>query len=83
MSFNVHKIDHFQCCFCEKIPQNIRDLMANYLKSIKKHMFDMPYINFKLYSNIVDPSKVDFDRPCLEREVVEADLRILKKVSMT
>ena len=26
--------------------------MVSYLKSAKKHTFDIPYITFKLYSNI-------------------------------
>ena len=56
--------------------------MVHYLKSIKKHMFDMSFIAFKLYNNIVVPIWVDFDWPGPKRGVVEADFRLLKKVSM-
>jgi hypothetical protein len=55
--------------------------MVSYLKSVEKHMSDIPYIAFKLYSNIVVPSWVDLD-PCPKRGVVEVDFSILKKVSM-
>ena len=53
--------------------------MVNYLSSAKKHAFDTPYIAFKLYSKIVVPIWVDLD-PCLNRSVVGAYFRILKKV---
>ena len=59
-------------------------LMVSYLKSVKKHVSDILYIDFKLYSNVVIPSWVDLDpfiRP--KRGVVEADSRLSKKVSTT
>jgi hypothetical protein len=45
----------------------IRGLMVSYLKSVEKHAFDIPYIDFKLYSNIVVPSWVDLDPLSKER----------------
>ena len=77
MSFNVHKINHFQCGLCDKIRQNTRDLMVSYLQSVDKPMFDMPYIAFKFYSNIVFPIWIDFDCLGPKRGVVEANLSIL------
>lgn len=43
--------------------------MVNYLRIVKKHAFDIPYIAFKLYSNIVVLSWVDLD-PCPKSGVV-------------
>jgi hypothetical protein len=34
--------------------------MISYLKSVVKHGFDVPYIGFNLYSNIIVPSWVEF-----------------------
>ena len=65
---------------CYKISQNTRDLMVSYLKITEKHMLDMPYIDFKLYSNIFVPTWIDFDQPIPNRGVVEDILRLSKKV---
>jgi hypothetical protein len=54
-------------------------LKVSYLSSVEQHVFDIPYIPFKLYSNIVVPNWVDLD-PCPKREVVEINFWILKKV---
>ena len=56
-------------------------LMVSYIKSVEKHASDIPYIAFKLYSNIVVPSWVDLD-PCPKRGVVEAYFRLSKMVSL-
>jgi hypothetical protein len=60
------------------------DLMVSYFKSPKKNTFDIPYIYFKFYSNIVFPSWVEFD-PCTQpkRGAVEEDFGISRKLSMT
>jgi hypothetical protein len=60
--------------------KKLGDLMVSYLKSVEKHVYDIPYISFKLYNNIVVPSWVDLD-PCPKRGVMEAYFRLLKKVS--
>ena len=54
--------------------------MINYLNNAKKHAFEIPYIYFKFYSNILVPSCIDLD-PCSNRGLVEETFRILKKVS--
>jgi len=56
--------------------------MVSYLNSVKKHAFNMLNIAFKLYSNIVVPNWVDFDRLGPKRGVVEADFKLSKKVSL-
>ena len=68
--------------YCVAIFLKIRESMVNYLKSVEKHATSMPYIAFKLYSNIVVPSRVKFDHLCPKRGVVESDLNISKKVSV-
>jgi hypothetical protein len=55
--------------------------MVSYLKSVEKHVSDIPYIAFKLYNNIFVPSWVDLD-PCPKRRVVEVNFRLSKKVLM-
>jgi hypothetical protein len=55
--------------------------MVSYLKSLKKHASDIPYIVFKLYNNIVVPSSVYLDA-CSKSGVVEANFRLSKKVLM-
>ena len=57
-------------------------LMVSYLNITNKFASDMPYFAFKLYSNIVVPNYVDFDRPGSKRGAVFADLRVSKKDSM-
>ena len=57
--------------------------MVTYLKISKKNAFNKPKFSFTLYSNIVVPNWVDFDRPPgQKRGVVEENLRLLKKVSV-
>jgi hypothetical protein len=53
--------------------------MVSYLKSVEKHMSDIPYIAFNLYSNIIVPSWVDLSNPCTRpnRRVVEANFKLL------
>jgi hypothetical protein len=57
-------------------------MMINYLNIFEKHVFYKPNFSFKLYSNIVVPSLVDFDQLGPKREVVEAYFIILNKVSV-
>ena len=57
-------------------------MVSCYLKSAEKHAFDMPNIDFMLYSNIVVPSWVEFDQLGPKRGVVEVDFKLLKKVSV-
>ena len=52
--------------------------MVNYLSIVEKHAFDVPYIAFKLYNNVV---WVDLD-PCPNRGLVEAYFRLSKKASV-
>jgi hypothetical protein len=56
--------------------------MDNYLNIVEKHVLEMPNFSFKMYSNIVVPNWVDFDRLGPKRGVVEVDFGILKKVSV-
>ena len=57
--------------------------MVTYLKIFEKHALDKPKFAFKLYSNIVVPNWVDFDwLSSPKRGVVEANLRLSKKVSV-
>ena len=56
--------------------------MVSYLKSVEKHIPDIPYIDFKLYNNIVVPNWVDFDTLGPKRGMVETYLRFWNKVSM-
>ena len=55
--------------------------MISYLKSFEKHVFGIPSFTFKLYSNIVVPILILLDIPSSERGLVEANFRILNKVS--
>lgn len=55
--------------------------MVNYLSSVEKHTSNILYIAFEFCNDIVIPSWVDLD-PCPNRVVMEANFRILKKVSM-
>jgi hypothetical protein len=65
------------------ISQIIRDLMmVIYLNIVEKHAFNMPKFAFKLYSNIVIPNWLEFDRLGPKRGVVEADFKLSNKVSV-
>jgi hypothetical protein len=65
------------------ISQIIRDLMmVIYLNIAEKHAFNMPKFSFKLYSNIVIPNWLEFDRLGPKRVVVEADFKLSNKVSV-
>jgi len=66
------------------IDEEIREaLMATDLNIIEKSASDMPYFAFKLYSNIVVPNYVKFDRPSSKKGVEFFILRLSKKDSMT
>ena len=54
--------------------------MVTYLSSVEKHMYGIPYIDFRLYNNIVSPNWVDMD-PCPKKGVVEVNFKVLKKAS--
>ena len=56
--------------------------MATNLNIVEKFASDMPYFASKLYSNILVPNYVDFDRPGPKRRVMEANLRLSKKASV-
>ena len=54
--------------------------MVYYHNSVKKNASNIPYIDFKLYDNIVVSSWVELD-PFSKRGLVEAYLRLTKKES--
>ena len=62
--------------FIDKVPQNTTDSMVIYLKSAKKHLSEIPHIAF----NIIVSNCVEFEKQNPKRGVVEAGLRLSKKV---
>jgi hypothetical protein len=56
--------------------------MVNYVNIVEKHAFDMENFDFKLYSNIVVPNRVEFYQIGPKRGVVEEDFILSKKVSV-
>jgi hypothetical protein len=55
--------------------------MVSFLTSAEKHIIDILYIVFKLYNNMIVHRWVYID-PYSNIGVVEAHLKLLKKVSM-
>jgi hypothetical protein len=55
--------------------------MVSYLKGVEKHLFDIPHIAFKLFSNIVVPSWADLTNPYTRpnRGVVKADFNNFRR----
>ena len=66
----------------ERFLKKLWDLMISYLKSSKKHAFDIPFFTFKLYNNIVVASSLLLDIPSSKRRVVEPYFRLWHKVSL-